>query len=270
MKDYKKWVNLKKLVEIAENAGQLILQVYHTEVANFDISFKKDESPLTIADQRANSYICEQLKSNYPDVPIISEENKNDNYEKRKNYTYCWLVDPLDGTKEFIKRNGEFTVNIGLVKNGKPVAGVVHIPVTNETFVAGKDMGAFKKVGNNKEELELETSCYPHTKKSEKVTIIASKSHMNDETRNFISKYKNYELLSVGSSIKLIWIAIGKADIYPRIAPTMEWDTCASHAIVNEMGGKVLKFNSDEELEYNKENLLNPYFVCFIDEKLMD
>ena len=266
--DFRNWVNLKKLVAIAENAGQLILQVYHTEVVNFDISYKNDDSPLTIADQKANKYICEQLRSEYPDVPIVSEENKNDSYETRKNYTYCWFVDPLDGTKEFIKRNGEFTVNIGLVKNGKPVAGVVHIPVTGETFVAGKDMGAFKKVGNHKEEIEREGVTYPKTKK-EGVTIIASKSHMNDETRDFIGRYKDAELISVGSSIKLIWIAIGKADIYPRIAPTMEWDTCAAHAIVNEMGGKVLKFNSEEELEYNKENLLNPYFVCFIDETLL-
>ena len=257
--DFAKWINLKRLVDISEHAGQLILQVYHDNNNIFKISYKDDDSPLTVADKRANDYICKQLTQFYPKIPIISEENKNDDYEKRKNYKYCWLVDPLDGTKEFIKRNGEFTVNIGLVKNGKTVGGVVHIPVDNETYVAGKGMGAFKKIGAKIE--EIETQAYPQ-QKNDSLNIIASKSHMNDDTRRFISKFEKYNLLTVGSSIKLIWIATGKADIYPRIAPTMEWDTCAAHAIVNEMGGNVLKFNSTEELVYNKENLLNPYFVC--------
>ena len=257
------WLDPKKLVSIVEMASQIILQVYYSD--DFDIKNKNDNSPLTIADQKANRYICEELLKYYPKINIISEENKNEDFNERKKYEWAWLVDPLDGTKEFIKKNGEFTVNIGLIHNGEPVAGFVNIPVDGKTYFAIKGKGAwlkYKDVITNLEDIRFDNA-----ERSKKV--IASRSHMNDATREFLNQIGNPEIVSVGSSIKILWIADNTADIYPRIAPTMEWDTCAAHAILREIGGKMLIYpEMEKELTYNKENLLNPYFVAqFLDFK---
>lgn len=253
------WLNPDPIIDIIETASQLILQIYIGE--DFYVVKKDDESPLTIADRKSNDYICRNLQHLYPWIPIISEENVNEEYEKRKNYSFAWLVDPLDGTKEFIKKNGEFTVNIGLIYNGVPVAGFVTIPDKGLTYWAIQGKGAWvHEVGKEWQSIsEIRQSYRP---KNGKLRVIASRSHMNDETTEFINRLGDVELLNVGSSIKLLWIAENKADIFPRLGPCWEWDTCATHAIVRELGGKVESYPGGLELIYNKENLLNPFFVC--------
>ena len=267
-------------------AAQLILQIYHRD--NFGIEIKEDKSPLTEADKKANEYICNQLTSLYPNIPIISEENKNADYENRSKYEFAWLIDPLDGTKEFISRNGEFTVNIGLIHLGVPVAGFVNIPCSGITYWAIKGCGAWKKIYNEDDSVMIEPRGgreYGELIKKRKTIVLASRSHMNEETAEYIAKLGGeVELKNVGSSIKLMWIADNKADIYPRIAPTMEWDTCASDAILRELGGgcmiyfKEIKMGGGgsgggggcggggsggvKYLVYNKESLLNPSFIA--------
>jgi len=283
-----RFLNSRKLINIIEMASQLILQIYHRD--NFGIEIKEDKSPLTEADKKANEYICNQLTSLYPNIPIISEENKNADYNTRSKYEFAWLVDPLDGTKEFIRRNGEFTVNIGLIHLGVPVAGFVNIPCSGITYWAIKGCGAWKKNYNEDDSVMIEPrdSLYGGPVKKRKTIVLASRSHMNDETVEYISKLGGeVELKNVGSSIKLMWIADNKADIYPRIAPTMEWDTCASDAILRELGGgcqiyfKEIKMGggvgggvgggdgdgdgSVKYLVYNKESLINPSFIARLD-----
>ena len=276
-----RFLNSRKLINIIEMAAQLILQIYHRD--NFGIEIKEDKSPLTEADKKANEYICNQLTSLYPNIPIISEENKNADYENRSKYEFAWLIDPLDGTKEFISRNGEFTVNIGLIHLGVPVAGFVNIPCSGITYWAIKGCGAWKKIYNEDDSVMIEPRGgreYGELIKKRKTIVLASRSHMNEETAEYIAKLGGeVELKNVGSSIKLMWIADNKADIYPRIAPTMEWDTCASDAILRELGGgcmiyfKEIKMGGGgsgggggcggvKYLVYNKESLLNPSFIA--------
>jgi 3'(2'), 5'-bisphosphate nucleotidase len=254
-----RFLNSRKIINIIEIASQIILQIYHRD--EFGIEIKQDKSPLTEADKKANEYICSQLTILYPDIPIISEENKNAEYNVRSKYKYAWLIDPLDGTKEFINKNGEFTVNIGLIYFGVPVAGFVNIPCGGITYWSIKDCGAWKKNYNEDDSVMIERSGR-HLQKR-KTIVLASRSHMNDETVQYIEKLGEVELKNVGSSIKLIWIAENKADVYPRIAPTMEWDTCASDAILRELGGGCMMYgNENEYLIYNKESLLNPSFIA--------
>jgi 3'(2'), 5'-bisphosphate nucleotidase len=256
------WLNPNVVVDILETASQLILQVYHGD--DFFVESKSDNSPLTIADKKANDYICFNLKNNYPSIPIISEESVNDEYEKRKNYTFAWLVDPLDGTKEFIKRNGEFTVNIGLIYYGKPVAGFVSIPVSGYSYYAISGKGAwFREMGKEWISLkERRKGFIPG-----KLRVIASRSHINDETKDYIDKLGDIDMLNVGSSIKMLWVAENRADLYPRLTPCMEWDTCAAHSILLEVGGNIVSYPEGKELRYNKESLYNPFFVCQIDKE---
>jgi 3'(2'), 5'-bisphosphate nucleotidase len=292
------WLDFNKIIEIVEIASQIILQIYLNDelFMKMSIENKADNSPLTIADKKANDFICQELRGLYPAIPIISEENKNDDWEVRKNYTWVWLVDPLDGTKEFIKRNGEFTVNIGLVYEGKPVAGFVGIPAKGLIYWGSVGGGAWKKEIDCSNEAGIITDLIEANKLSRKkgiTRIVASRSHMDEKTnefikKNYLEKGKKVDLLNVGSSIKILWIADKKADIYPRLAPTMEWDTCAAHAILNECGGllelvEALDVSSSHpdssalgvssflkgagagagtELSYNKCNLLNPYFIA--------
>lgn len=275
-----RFLNSRKLINIIEMASQLILQIYHRD--NFMVEIKEDKSPLTEADKKANEYICNQLTSLYPDIPIISEENKNEEYEKRSKYEFAWLIDPLDGTKEFISRNGEFTVNIGLIHLGVPVAGFVNIPCSGITYWAIKGCGAWKKNYNEEDSVMIEPRGEDGIRRKKKI-VLASRSHMNEETVEYISKLGGeVELVNVGSSIKLMWIADNKADIYPRLAPTMEWDTCASDAILRELGGGCQIYVKEivmcgggggggggsggvEYLIYNKESLLNPSFIARVD-----
>jgi 3'(2'), 5'-bisphosphate nucleotidase len=245
---------LSTAIIAAEEASKVILDVYNSN--DFQAEAKGDNSPLTLADRTAHAVIATILEAT--NLPVLSEEGKNIPYEERRNWEYFWMVDPLDGTKEFIKRNGEFTVNIALIHLGKPVLGVVAVPVTGELFYASTGDGAFVKRDGKPERLK-KRSAIDLTAKG--LRVVASRSHMNEETQAFINSLIEPTLVSSGSSLKFMLLAEGKADVYPRYAPTMEWDTAAAHAVVNETGLKVYQAGSEVELVYNKEDLLNPYFL---------
>lgn len=250
-------IDIEKINAIAKSAGELIMEVYEKD---FSVDYKDDKSPLTEADSVANTYICKELQVITPDIPILSEENKAVPYEKRKDWKCFWLVDPLDGTKEFIKKNGEFTVNIALIENGKPVMGVVYAPALNLLYFTKQGEGAFRidESGNN-DRLPIGAN------ESGKIRVVASRSHMSDETKEYIENLKTdnkeVELVSKGSSLKICLVAEGSADVYPRLGPTMEWDTGAAHAIVNYAKGEIVQYGNNLPLVYNKENLVNPWFV---------
>jgi len=245
-------IDIDDIVFIAKKAGEAIREIYKGDI---EVEIKEDSSPLTKADKAANDVIVQELVLNYPDIPILSEEGKSIPYEERKGWGLFWLIDPLDGTKEFIKKNGEFTVNIALISDGVPVLGVVYAPILNLCYYAKSGEGAYK------DGVRLPSA------KSDVFTVVASKSHNNEETEKFIEsmkkEYPNLQTKFIGSSLKLCLVAEGVADIYPRVAPTMEWDTAAAHAIVRESGKKVVDFSTREELSYNKENLLNPSFLVY-------
>ena len=252
-------VEIKKIINIAREAGDAILEIYQKD---FEVYTKKDESPLTEADQAANKIILEKLVANYPDIPYISEEVKQNDYSERKDWEYCWLIDPLDGTKEFIKKNGEFTVNIALIHKGEPILGVVHVPVRNKTYYAEKNQGAFV-IENNGVPKQIENRT--HYSELDEIIVVASRSHLSQEVVDFVddlkAKGKQVEFLSSGSSLKFCLVAEGKAHVYPRLAPTMEWDTGAAHAVCLEAGKNVLVYETKEALTYNREDLLNPWFI---------
>jgi 3'(2'), 5'-bisphosphate nucleotidase len=270
-------------VKAALEAGEAILEIY---AQDFEVEYKADESPLTSADKASHEIIVQALETT--PYPVLSEESAEISYAERRSWKTYWLVDPIDGTKEFIKKNGEFTVNIALIEDGVPVMGVVYVPVLGALYV-GSAVGAFKAVkGEHFQTLEELLGKLPDAgnfqrlevsgKPVGKLKVVASKSHCNDETREFIAdlerEYGEAELVSRGSSLKLCMVAEGSADIYPRIAPTMEWDTGAAHAVVTAAGGRVFEYlpefsatdyvtasNVVSDVPYNKENLLNPYFV---------
>lgn len=255
-----------KELDIAINAsliaGKSILEVYKNEKIDSDL--KSDLSPLTLADKNSHDEIVKILEKT--GLPILSEEGKNISFEERKNWKMFWLVDPLDGTKEFIKKNGDFTVNIALIEDNKPVLGVIYVPVTKEIYFAAKGRGAFISKLKSEEEFNYNTAIkLPIKIKRDSYVIVASRSHLNDETKEYISKIEqkkeNVELLSRGSSLKICMVAEGKADIYPRFGPTMEWDVAAGHAIAIEAGCSFTQSDEQTPIKYNKENLLNPYFI---------
>jgi len=248
-------INTKDIIAIAKEAGDAIMQIYSQD---FEVEYKQDSSPLTLADKKANDIIENRLNQLSVNLPILSEEGKEIPYEERKHWEYFWLVDPLDGTKEFVKKNGEFTVNIALIHKNTPVLGVVYAPALDICYWAKQGEGAFK----DGQRLPLKTESQRETYK-----IVASRSHMSDETQAFIDDIdtdKEKELILIGSSLKICLVAEGEADIYPRLGPTMEWDTGAAHAIVNETGKNVQKYNNVEYMShlYNKEKLLNQWFVA--------
>jgi 3'(2'), 5'-bisphosphate nucleotidase len=252
-------IDLGHLRDVARLAGEAILEIY---ARDFEVEFKADESPLTEADKRSNDVIVAALEERYPDIPIISEEIRALDYSERRHWQTCWLIDPLDGTKEFVKKNGEFTVNIALVHAGEPVVGVVYQPVTGAMYSAEKGQGAFLEMPDA-DPVRLENT--KHYSTEQEVTVVASRSHLSQEVEDFVAELreqgKEVEFQSAGSSLKLCLVAEGKATVYPRFAPTMEWDTGAAHAIVLEGGKKVLNRETGEALVYNKENLLNPWFI---------
>jgi len=247
-------------------AGNEILKVYNTK---FDVETKSDDSPLTLADRNAHNTISKYLEKT--PFPILSEEGNHTDFEVRKNWKTLWIVDPLDGTKEFVKRNDEFTVNIALVENGKPIVGIIYIPVEETIYFSSIELGAYKasvppsKKFNSLEDIITISSKLPLEKNERKYTVVASRTHMSEQTRNYISNIEKYrgeiELISRGSSLKFCTIAEGLADEYPRFAPTMEWDTAAGNAILNSVGFGIFKTDENEQLDYNKEDLLNPNFV---------
>jgi 3'(2'), 5'-bisphosphate nucleotidase len=257
--------NLTVAIQAAIDAGEAIMDVYAT---NFDIEIKGDESPLTQADKNANQVINSYLLKT--GIPIISEENKQLDFEERKAWDTCWIVDPLDGTKEFIKRNGEFTVNIALVTNGNPILGVIYIPVSKTLYFTGADRSSSYKIVLGEEKVTDDyifanaTEIIPASTEDAVIKIVGSRSHLNDATTNFISeieKSNKVEIVSKGSSLKFCLVAEGQAHLYPRYAPTMEWDTAAGQAICQVAGVKVIDNTTQQALRYNKENLLNPYFL---------
>ena len=261
---------LLKGIISAYKAGEEILKIYLSN--NFEIETKKNETPLTIADKNSHAIIYQLLSKT--NIPILSEEGKEIPFDIRKNWEYFWLIDPLDGTKEFINKNGEFTVNIALIKNNSPIMGIIYSPVLKDLFFGSESIGSYKlinlpdkinKVKNNVELLINKSEKILTSNKSENLRIVVSRSHMSKETEDYINliknKYKAVEYTSIGSSLKLCMIAEGKADIYPRFGPTMEWDTAAGHAIAKYAGCSITLTDGKTNLIYNKENLLNPYFL---------
>jgi len=261
-------MNFNKLLIKAINAsiegGHAIMDVY---ASDFAVEHKDDKSPLTLADKNCNEVIEYHLKGT--DIPFLSEEGAKITYEDRKDWEYSWLVDPLDGTKEFVKRNGEFTVNIALIHNGNPIVGVIYVPVKEELYFAMEGLGSYKvrrnQIIDNLEALISSSDKLPIDYQRNNYVIVGSRSHMSAETEVFFQDMKkehgNVEIMAVGSSLKLCMVAEGKADAYPRYAPTMEWDTGAGHAIAKYAGFSVQQYNTSDDVVYNKEDLLNPWFL---------
>ncbi len=259
--------NLAMAINAAIEAGAEILKVYESD---FSVETKDDKSPLTLADKNAHIAIMKHLSST--PYPILSEEGKQDSYERRATWKLLWIVDPLDGTKEFVKRNGEFTVNIALVKNGFPVMGVIYIPLTNTLYYGLEDFGAYKVENINCDEkinslndLNDIAIKLPFNRIDTSYTVAISRTHMTPETNTYLEKLRglhgSINTVSKGSSLKICMIAEGIANEYPRLSPTMEWDTAAGHAIVKAAGFNIYKLDTETELKYNKPNLLNPWFL---------
>ena len=282
---------LLKSIQAAIEAGKAILEVYHS--SDFKVEEKADKSPLTLADRRSHEIIVNCLLKF--DIPILSEEGKDVPFEKRKKWDSYWLIDPLDGTKEFIKRNGEFTVNIALILDQKPIAGVIYVPDKKTLFFAHRDLGSFRTDPAQIDKM-LAAGCFKPvdfgdadkenaavTEAIDRIvdlskqlpaddlldrpyTIIGSRSHATAELEAIVEEkrreFGDIEFISAGSSLKLCSVAEGRADLYPRTGPTMEWDTAAGQAIVENAGGRVYQYDTDKPLIYNKENLLNPWFVA--------
>lgn len=256
---------LTSLLKIAREAGAEILSIY-SRVDDYKVAYKADNSPITEADRRANSLITRALSQLSYGLPILSEESEKIPFCERQAWRDYWLVDPLDGTREFIKRNGEFTVNVGLIRNGLPEVGVVHVPVSGVTYLGKRGAGAWR-VESDDSVKEIKASRLNPS--YERVRIAASRSHKNDSLENLIQnisvKFKDTEVVSMGSSLKICLLAEGEADLYPRLSPTSEWDTGAAHAVLLASGGEIFD-KTFQPLKYNqKEELLNPHFYAVAD-----
>ena len=256
-------------IRAAIDAGKAIMDIYMDPAADFGIEQKADHSPLTRADKAAHAVITALLS--VTPFPILSEEGADIPYKERKKWRTFWLVDPLDGTKEFIKRNGEFTVNIALIEDGVPTAGVIYVPVRKELYFGSLDKGAFKASDidyNHQptfEALHATAKRLPANQLHQGVVVVASRSHMTEETRLYVDNLRKQgmpvTMISSGSSLKICLVAEGSADIYPRFAPTMEWDTAAGHAIAKAAGCEVYHIDEKTPVRYNKEDLHNPWFI---------
>ncbi|OFZ07206.1 MAG: 3'(2'),5'-bisphosphate nucleotidase, partial [Bacteroidetes bacterium RIFCSPHIGHO2_02_FULL_44_7] len=251
-------------LQAALDAGREIISIY--ESGDFDVDFKADHSPLTRADLASHNVISRHLLKT--GIPLLSEEGKHLPYSERKNWTRLWIVDPIDGTKEFIKKNGDFTVNIALIDNSIPVLGVIYVPVHSEMYYSTNEQGAFKAVcplDTEVTEILARGEKLPFAKSDRPYTVVASLSHMSPETENYINELKvehgQIESISRGSSLKLCMVAEGSADCYPRFAPTMEWDTAAGQAICMHAGFDVIDWETQQTMRYNRENLLNNWFT---------
>lgn len=248
---------LDQLVDISRRAGLKILEWY---AGDMGITLKSDDSPLTKADLASHELIKAELSNRWPDIPVLSEESAYIPWKTRRNWQQYWLVDPLDGTKEFINRNGEFTVNIALVRDHQPIMGVVHVPVTDTSYLGACDLGAWRQRGSEKPE-----PIRVRRPAAKKAVIVGSRSHANPELASQLDRLGAHELTSMGSSLKFCRIAEGLADFYPRMGPTSEWDTAAAQAVVEAAGGQVVKIDG-AALGYNtKETYLNPFFFVFGD-----
>ena len=253
--------NLLEILNISVDAGEVILNYYNE---NVDVIYKDDESPLTKADLASHKIITDSIKKITPDIPILSEEEFID-WKIRKKWKKYWLIDPLDGTKEFIKKNDEFTVNIALIENNRPILGVIYTPALNELFYSIKNFGSYKiltkkKINTLKEAKRISIN----KKKSNKIKIVGSRSHSNPILDKWVNKnFNEFDILQKGSSLKFCLIAEGSADIYPRFGPTSEWDIAAGHIILEEAGGKLKSIDNKEILYNEKENILNPEFFAY-------
>lgn len=251
-------IQIEPLLKICQTAGKLIMDVYRSD---FSVDYKDDKSPLTMADTRSNACIREALETLHPDIPILSEETQTAPYEERKHWEWFWLVDPLDGTREFVKKNDEFTINIALVHKDTPVLGIINAPALNKTVYAIQGKGCYGVVADKHVPL---TGKQANNEKS--IVIIGSRSHGSERFKQYVNelqaRYEEVEIISAGSALKFCLLAEGKADIYPRLGPTMEWDTAAGHVIVNECGKQLSVLETGKPLYYNKPELLNPFFVC--------
>lgn len=263
---------LREAIAAALKAGNAILGIYNK--ASFSVELKADESPLTMADRQAHQIIKNSLAK--LDIPIISEEGRAVSYSERQNWERCWIVDPLDGTKEFIKRNGEFTVNIAMIEKNRPVLGVVFAPVPRTLYYATLDNGAYKvKPIPDFAESEMDEvleSIFASPEKlpcpdriSDAFTIVGSRSHASDELLAYVEQKRTekgaVQFIQAGSSLKICLVAEGTADVYPRLGPTMEWDTAAGHVVAESAGAKVKAYQSGKRLNYNKPDFLNPWFI---------
>jgi 3'(2'), 5'-bisphosphate nucleotidase len=248
-------MNIDPILDIAVAAGHAIMAIYNDPAMDFNITFKGDSSPLTIADKVAHDIIYNGLIKLHPAIPVISEEGKNTPYEERKNWDHYWCVDPLDGTKEFIKRNGEFTVNIALIHNNVPVLGVIYIPAQNLLYYADSVSGSWKKTPGGKA-MQIKAD-----KRSADWIAVGSRSHSDSDENDLLKQYPVVEFIAIGSSIKFCLIAEGKAHIYYRKGPTMEWDTAAGQAIAN-FSGSTVEMLSGQPFLYNKPSMLNDSFLC--------
>ena len=248
---------LSQVEQLAVKAGVAILEIY--ESGDFGVDHKTDDSPLTKADLASHQVIIQGLSAITPDIPVLSEESAQISYEERKTWDKYWLVDPLDGTKEFIKRNGEFTVNIALIEKGKPVLSCVYVPVSKVSYSAAVGVGVYKRDNGQKRAI----SVMKHSRF--KPTIVGSRSHMSDDVKAYLERLGQHELVSMGSSLKFCLVAEGKADLYPRLGLTSEWDTAAAQCIVEQAGGYVVTLDG-KPLKYNsKDSLLNPHFMVYGD-----
>lgn len=249
---------VNKINKIAIDAGHKIMAIYEKD---FDIYKKTDESPLTEADLASHHHIVNELAALNISFPILSEESADIDWSERQSWLTYWLIDPLDGTKEFIKKNGEFTVNIALIHQNKPVLGVVYAPAIDVLYFASEEIGAWKVEAGETKQIRVSD------KAETPLRVVGSRSHQSDAMVGFLNQYPGYDMIPMGSSLKLCLVAEGKADLYPRLGPTSEWDTAAAHAVVNAAGGACVVFDLDrnteqETLAYNaKESLLNPYFI---------
>lgn len=247
---------LEDVLAIARDAGRRILDIY--DRPDFDVTAKGDGSPLTAADRAAHELIVERLAALSPALPVLSEESSDVEAAGRAAWSRFWLVDPLDGTKEFVKRNGEFTVNIALIDQGRPVLGVVFVPVTGVAYVASSGQGVWKEQGGRRHPIRVRAY------RGGKATVVASRSHSGPEVDRFLARLSaregEYQTASLGSSLKLCLVAEGAADVYPRLGPTSEWDTAAAQCVVEVAGGRVVDLHG-APLRYNKADILNPWFL---------
>jgi 3'(2'), 5'-bisphosphate nucleotidase len=248
----------QNLLDIAKSAGDAILEIYRQD---FAVEHKDDASPLTAADLASHQTIVRGLTELDASIPVLSEEGADIPFEQRRSWSTYWLIDPLDGTREFVKRNGEFTVNIALVEDGVATLGVVHVPVSGVSYLGIQGEGAWKFDGEGKRE---EIRVTPRAERP--VRVAGSRSHAGDSLQRFLERLGDHRIVSMGSSLKLCLVAEGSADIYPRLGPTSEWDTGAAQAVVEAAGGRVTD-TTMAPLRYNtKESLLNPHFLAFGDD----
>jgi 3'(2'), 5'-bisphosphate nucleotidase len=253
---------IQEILNQVEKASLAILDIYQS--SDLEIETKKDNSPLTLADRTSHDILVTELKKLYPDIPILSEEGADVAYEIRENWQYFWVIDPLDGTKEFISKNGEFTINLGLVKDNQPIFGVVAAPTKDTVYFASQGSGAYKKENNNSPQ-----SIKAKEKTNQKIIVARTRSHKNQKEELLISKLGQTETIHAGSALKFCLVAEGKADIYLRGGPTMEWDTAAGDCIAAEAGAKTYTIDGKPFL-YNKQSLLNPGLICTANPEILN